>query len=384
MVSQSDVVEWSWSSVRQFLPLDLDGLAVESGCLVRRRGVCGGEALARTLMLVGLPNTTIERASRLALEHGFAKMNSTALFKRLRGSEGFLKAMFCESLKHAVDVGERWKKRRLLAVDATVLCGPGATGTDQRLHTVYDLAKGLPLSVELTGPERGEALWQHHSFGVGDLLLCDSGYGYNRSFLWALNSGASFLIRFNFATVTLFDEQGCRIWAEDADSAIPESGTTQMTVKMLEWAHPLRAIGGRNLKGEPRWLLTDLSDKELLESEARELYRKRWQVELFFKRLKSLLDMDQLPTRAGPTARPWIWAKLLLASLAVLIGHERFSPWGPPGQPRGVEPLESLRLRTDHPLQGPPHASSQAKARKAKRQAETQARCSQATLLLEA
>ena len=114
--------------------------------------------------------------------------------------------------------------------------------------------------------------------------------------------------------------------AEEADVTIPAHGTTEMTVKMSDWPHPLRAVGGRNAEGEPRWILTNLSQKELPHSEVRQLYRKRWQVELFFKRLKSLLHADQLPTRDGPTARPWIWAKLLIASLAVLIGHERFSP----------------------------------------------------------
>jgi len=326
MILQSDVIGWSWPSVRELLPLDLDGLAVESGCLVRRRGVVGGEALARTLMLVGLPNASLERASKMACEIGLAKMNTTALFKRLVRSEPFLKAMFCETLNHAMDVSERWGKYRLLAVDATVLCGPGATGTDQRLHTVYDLSKGLPLSVELTGPKGGEALWRHCSFGHGDLLLCDSGYGYNNSFRWALDLGASFLIRFNFATVTLYDEQDRRILAQEADAMIPVTGTTEVSVRMPEWPNPLRAVGGRNLEGEPRWILTNLSAAEVPHQEVRQLYRKRWQVELFFKRLKSLLDSDQLPTRDGPTARPWIWAKLLLASLAVLIGHERFSP----------------------------------------------------------
>ena len=384
MVFQGDVLEWSWPAVRQFLPFDLDGLAVETGCLTRRRGVCGGEALARTLMLVGLPNTSLERASDLALEYGLARMNSTALFKRLRGSESFLKAMFCESLKHAVDVGERWKKLRLLAVDATALCGPGARGTNQRLHTVYDLGKGLPLSVELTGPEGGEALWRHDSFGTGDLLLCDSGYGYNTSFMWALNSGASFLIQFNFATVTLFDEEGQRIRAEEADSTIPASGTTERTVRMREWPHPLRAVGGRNIDGEPRWLLTDLPEKELPHSEVRGLYRRRWQVELFFKRLKSLLDMDQLPTRDGPTARPWIWAKLLLASLAVLIGHERFSPWGPSCQPGGVQPLEGVCIRANNIALDPPYTGSQTKKRKTKGKAKTKSVNSQTTLPLEA
>ena len=325
-ILQKDLIGWSWPSVREFLPLDLDGLAVESKCLARRRGVEGGEALARTLMLVGLPNASLERASKMACEIGVANLNTTALFKRVCQSEDFLKAMFCETLKHAVDVGERWGKYRLLAVDATALCGPGAKGTDQRLHTVYNLSKGLPLSVLLTGPKGGEALWQHHSFGKDDLLLCDSGYGYNKSFLWALNLKANFLIRFNFATVTLYDEQDRRIMAEEADVTIPAHGTTEMTVKMSDWPHPLRAVGGRNAEGEPRWILTNLSQKELPHSEVRQLYRKRWQVELFFKRLRSLLHADQLPTRDGPTARPWIWAKLLIASLAVLIGHERFSP----------------------------------------------------------
>lgn len=384
MVCQGDVVEWNWPSVRQFLPFDLDGLAVETGCLSRRRGVCGGEALARTLMLVGLPNTTIERASKLAFDYGLAKMNSTALFKRLRGSEEFLKAMFCESLKHAVDVGERWGKYRLLAVDGTVLCGPGAKGTNQRLHTVYDLCKGLPLSVELTGPEGGEALWRHRSFGSGDLLLCDSGYGYNTSFKWALNSGASFLIRFNFATVTLFDLEGRRIWPEDADETIPTTGTTQMWVKMPEWSHPLRAIGGRNIEGEPRWLLTDLSEQNLPQAQVRELYRKRWQVELYFKRLKSLLDVDQLPTRDGPTARPWIWAKLLLASLAVLIGHERFSPWGPSSESRRIQPLEGICLRADNTNQNPAHTRKKTETRKTQRETKAQDKSPQPALLLEA
>ena len=78
MILQSDVIGWSWPSVRELLPLDLDGLAVESGCLVRRRGVVGGEALARTLMLVGLPNASLERASKMACEIGLAKMRAPA------------------------------------------------------------------------------------------------------------------------------------------------------------------------------------------------------------------------------------------------------------------------------------------------------------------
>ena len=44
-------------------------------------------------------------------------------------------------------------------------------------------------------------------------------------------------------------------------------------------------------------------------------YRLRWQVELAFKRLKSLLGLDRLPERSADLARSWLLAHLILALL---------------------------------------------------------------------
>ena len=41
----------------------------------------------------------------------------------------------------------------------------------------------------------------------------------------------------------------------------------------------------------------------------------RWQIELAFKRLKSLLNLDRLPARNRNLARAWLNAHLLLALL---------------------------------------------------------------------
>lgn len=46
-----------------------------------------------------------------------------------------------------------------------------------------------------------------------------------------------------------------------------------------------------------------------------DLYRVRWQVELAFKRLKSILRLDRLPAKDPELARAWIAAHLLLALL---------------------------------------------------------------------
>ena len=44
-------------------------------------------------------------------------------------------------------------------------------------------------------------------------------------------------------------------------------------------------------------------------------YRLRWQIQLAFKRLKSLLHIDRLPTRTGAGSQSWLYAHLILALL---------------------------------------------------------------------
>ena len=50
-------------------------------------------------------------------------------------------------------------------------------------------------------------------------------------------------------------------------------------------------------------------------SEVLEAYRLRWQVELAFKRLKSLLGLDRLPAKSAALARSWLLAHLIVALL---------------------------------------------------------------------
>lgn len=341
MSGKSIVLGHGWQSVRRFLPYDLDGFAVDCGVLQRRRGVKNGDRLVRALCLCALPKSTFELAAKAARDAGIASLSGQALFNRMVDAEPLLKGLFVHSLRHASGQVESWKGLRMLAVDATALCGPGAKGTDQRLHVVYDLGKGLPVSVDLTDAKGGESFRRHKAFGMGDLVLADACYGVGPGLLCALRAGARLLVRFNFETIRLLGEDEEKIWPEQAQGVLPAEGFVDFCVYHPDWPAPLRAIGGRNLEGKGVWLLTDLSHEELPTDQARELYSRRWQIELYFKRLKSILDLDELPTRDGPSSRPWIWAKLLLATLAVLLADERFSPWEQASEPVG-DILEGL------------------------------------------
>jgi hypothetical protein len=61
-------------------------------------------------------------------------------------------------------------------------------------------------------------------------------------------------------------------------------------------------------------------------------YRVRWQIELAFKRMKSILGLGQLPKQADTSARAWLHGKLFIALLLdrLLQEADAFSPWGYP------------------------------------------------------
>ena len=64
--------------------------------------------------------------------------------------------------------------------------------------------------------------------------------------------------------------------------------------------------------------------------QALELYRSRWQIELAFKRMKSIMGLGHLPKTDPESCRAWLHGKLLTSLLVErMIGAAKtISPWG--------------------------------------------------------
>jgi IS4 transposase len=75
---------------------------------------------------------------------------------------------------------------------------------------------------------------------------------------------------------------------------------------------------------------TSLPEEDYPAESVLELYRLRWQIELTFKRMKSLLGLGQLPKHNDESARAWLHGKLFVALLVERLIEEAsvFSPWG--------------------------------------------------------
>ena len=58
------------------------------------------------------------------------------------------------------------------------------------------------------------------------------------------------------------------------------------------------------------------------------LYRLRWQVEMVFKRFKSILNMGSIPTKTEASGETWLNCKMLIAMLIEkLLSKVDFSPY---------------------------------------------------------
>jgi IS4 transposase len=77
-------------------------------------------------------------------------------------------------------------------------------------------------------------------------------------------------------------------------------------------------------------LITSLGQEQLSAANALELYRFRWQIELAFKRLKSLLALGDLPAKDPALVHTIIYAKLLAALILddYTGRYLSFFPWG--------------------------------------------------------
>lgn len=349
-----------WALAESYLPENLNEMAVETGAISRHRRVSDAFQLLRAILIYANVGS-LRTAAALVGAAGLLKITPEGLFFRLEHAEAFLEMVLAHLVGQGAGAPVGFKIR---LVDATGVSGPGATGTDWRIHVGYDPCRGLPCSIKVGGAEIGEHL-KLHDLQPGELVLADRGYGSASNVHEAIDAGADVLIRVSKGQIRLYSESERMDW-DAMESAVPETGAVSFQCRMPvppaehkkpgKWKtedarcwHDVRIVAARNTHKEVVWLVTNLDEQRLDDAKACELYRVRWQVELYFKRLKSLGDLDMQKSRAGPTAKASLLAKLILLVLTSLLrdGMQAFSPYGYPVRQARTELLERVRLHPE-------------------------------------
>jgi hypothetical protein len=203
------------------------------------------------------------------------------------------------------------------AVDSTLidlsmaLC-PWAnwTGSDAavKLHTALDLRGALPAVVAVTEGKRGDVTWLDElPIEPGSFYIMDRGYIDFRRLNRLAEAGAFFVIRDRKDVVSYVTESRPvdRTTSIRADQMIRISGAE---AKKL-WRRPLRRVSVYD-HAHSRRLAFWTNQFTLSAVVIAELYRLRWQVELFFRWVKQSLRLHTFYGTSSNAVRVQIWSAI--------------------------------------------------------------------------
>jgi hypothetical protein len=359
MQTKASAAAGAFAEVLARLPdgLDLDELARRHGALTRRRGVSSGAALLRLALVRGPGGMSLRQAAAWAGMHGVAQLSDPALKHRLDKAAGFLSALVGRLLvDRATSAGLHWPGRCLRIADSTCVARPGSTSADWRVHAVYDLDRGGFAHLEVTDGRGAEAL-DRGAAVPGEVRIGDRGYGRTPSLQRFLDGEvpADFIVRTRPAGMTLLDNEGKRFdltghLATLPTDEAPHEIAVQARVRGQHKTLPLRivvlrkcpdatlatqrkvrraaqrrqqAVQSKTLAAAEFLILaTSLPAGRYPPDQIIAAYRLRWQIELAFKRLKSLLHIDALPTHTEAASRSWLCAHLILAVLSEELSQD--------------------------------------------------------------
>jgi hypothetical protein len=335
-----------WPYVLTLLPSDLEESAKQTGAVVRCRNIPNAAGLLRMALAYGVSDLSLKDVAAWAHAVGLAEISGPGLFYRLRMAEGWLERVLAVTVQDTL--GPAPQGVRLRVVDATVINGPASLGTDWRAHVLTDPASGGFRSVEITDNQGGEG-YARHGVPAGEVVLGDRVYGTARGIQAVRSAHSQVVVRINPQIIRLCNLNRERLDLSKYRRKAPKVGVVEWEIlvpippdrrpknsrktwrlsKAKDWV-PARIVAARTRQGHIIWVLTTVPATEMSAVQVLELYRLRWHIELLFKRLKSLLHLDHLPSRQGPTAKSWMLARLLAAALAHRLVQPSgpLSPWG--------------------------------------------------------
>jgi hypothetical protein len=354
----------NWQVLMTLLPEGWQGDAFASGAVGRLRGFDNVADLLRTLLMhVGNGYSLRETATR-AKAAGLASLSDVAILDRLRTAAPWWRRLCARLLEeNGMRVPQQTGGRVFRAVDGTVIQEPGKTGSSWRIHYTLRLPDLECDHFQIT-PARakggGETLSRLPA-KPGDCFLADRGFRHSAGVLETIGKGAELVVRLNTGNLPLYTASGRPFDLMGAVSELPEAGQCGewevhvragtavgrlrlCVIRKSECgirralAQLLRQAAKQGSQPKPETLeyakyvlvVSNLPAAEFSARQILEWYRLRWQIELAFKRLKSLAELGHLAKHDERSARGWLYGKLLVGLLTqklIRTGRD-ISPWG--------------------------------------------------------
>ncbi len=339
-----------WTLIKELLPYNWNESCETHNVLKGNRKIKDASVLLRILLLhIGKGYSLMETSVRSKLS-GLLDISDVGILNALRRSELWLKDM-CEALYleqktvNSALLGNIKKKIRL--VDGSVVKEPGKTGSYWRINYSFSFPNfecDYFNLVNAKGKGNGESI-ASYPVKNDECIIADRNYSRFNQISYVVENGADIIVRANTVSYDCSGDKinllsNLRILKEVGDydewdvyikdikntkrikgricAIRKDEGSTNEAIKKIKDAASRK---NKNTRADTfeyaKYVIifTTFTKEECPTYSILSWYRTRWQIELAFKRLKSITSLGHLPKYSDKSSKAWIYGKLLIALL---------------------------------------------------------------------
>ena len=328
----------------KLLPEGYQQACYETKAIERKRTVQTPEELL-VMCLYYIYGASLLETSQLAKMNGTGKMSGVAFRKRFAKSSRWFQWItknikpgdMCHYQKPGI-----LKEYNVTAIDASDVYTKGAVKQAWHLHYALDLFSLNCQQYKITDEKTGETL-KNFEIRKKDLIIADCAYATITGMEYCLENGGDFILRIRNKAFNLYNAEreqvfltdwlktldggaSCAMYYRDSQKnyknvricALPK---TEEEIKKEEKRRKKKESKKQikisdDTKFSHRYMFVATSLPETFTAEdILSIYRLRWQVEMVFKRYKSILGAGSVPVKTKEAAEAWINGKMMLALL---------------------------------------------------------------------
>jgi hypothetical protein len=342
--------------IKEYLPNDWEEKCKELGALQRGRMIKTPEELLTLILLYMTEGESLQMTSAMMKLAGIS-VNKNAVHERIKSSWrwlSYLSKQVCQETGCLIEKPEWLEGKEVCLIDGSELSLKGSKGGNYYLHCMFNLFQFACRHLELTPKSEGEKAGIFEDIRAGDIVIGDRNYGNMKAMEHIKEKGAEFILRLKAGCFNIYDAEGNEINVLEYGKELTEWESMEIGCfyKQGKEFKPLKVCLMKKGKGEiekavkkqkrkASRLQRTLSARSFANNDfivlatnvpyspekVFELYRARWQIEIVFKRLKSLFEFGNVPSKNENSVKAWFYGKLLLAGICeASIKRSRFPP----------------------------------------------------------
>ncbi len=334
----------------------------EKKVIRRKRIIKDYETLVLAAMLYIIRQLSFQRLSETMAEEYQIVMSNTSWKKQLTK---LAPSLFAAMLEYVSNKSKEWsycKTHKVLErfqayiLDTTKFSVEGGDGVAVQVHTQISVTDLSALYMSVTDCHTAESV-SNFKIQEGRLYIADRAYGTTPQLLQLIKEKSNFIIRITPNHITLYRDNQCAKKVNWNKLLSNSSFSCSCFIKKKKEIFKLRLVGAmipeekhpdiekrvcRNAtKGQyqvtqqsldyAKWVLLATTVPYVKSSDILSFYRLRWNIELFFKRAKTLLHFRKIPF-SSPSLQIslvllWVSLAIFISQISSLPSYSHMSPF---------------------------------------------------------